>query len=43
MTLKVKVKDFIIFVVFLTCLKPFNVSLIPTLNALYSITKIIAT
>lgn len=43
MTLKVKVKEFIIFVVLFTYLKPFNVSLIPTLNTLYSITKIIAT
>ena len=38
-----KVKDFIIFIVLLTYLKPFNVSLIPMLNALYSIAKIIAT
>ena len=43
MTLKVKVKNFIIFVVLLTYLKPFNVSLIPTLNALYSVAKIMAT
>lgn len=43
MTLKVKVKNFIIFVVLLTYLKPFNVSLIPTLNTLYSAAKIIAT
>lgn len=43
MTLKVKVKNFIIFVVLITYLKPFNVSLIPTLNTLYSIAKIIAT
>lgn len=41
--LKVKVKNFIIFVVLITYLKPFNVSLIPTLNTLYSIAKIIAT
>ena len=43
MTLKVKVKNLIIFVVLLTYLKPFNVSLIPTLNTLYSLTKIIVT
>lgn len=43
MTLKVKVKNFIIFAVLITYLKPFNVSLIPTLNTLYSIVKIIAT
>lgn len=43
MILKVKVKNFIIFVVLITYLKPFNVSLIPTLNTLYSIAKIIAT
>lgn len=43
MTVKVKVQQFIIFVVLLTYLKPFNVSLIPTLNALYSIAKILAT
>ena len=43
MTLKVKVKNFIIFVVLLTYLKPFNASLIPTLNTLYSAAKIIAT
>lgn len=43
MTLKVKVKNFIIFAVLITYLKPFNVSLIPTLNTLYSIAKIIAT
>lgn len=43
MTLKVKVKNFIIFVVLLTYLKPFNVSLIPTLNTLYSAAKIMAT
>ena len=39
MTLKVKVKNFIIFIVLFTYLKPFNVSLIPTLNTLYSIAK----
>ena len=43
MTLKVKVKNFIIFIVLFTYLKPFNVSLIPTLNTLYSAAKIIAT
>ena len=43
MILKVKVKNFIIFVVLITYLKPFNVSLIPILDTLYSIAKIIAT
>lgn len=43
MTVKVKVQQFIIFVVLLTYLKLFNVSLIPTLNALYFIAKILAT
>ena len=43
MTLKAKVKNIIIFVVLITYLKPFNVSLIPTLNTLYSAAKIIAT
>lgn len=43
MTVKVKIQKFIIFLVLLTYLKPFNVTLLPMLNALYSIAKILAT
>lgn len=40
---RVKIKNFIIFIVLLTYLKPFNISLIPSLNKLYSLAKVVAT
>lgn len=43
MTLKYKVKDWLAAIVIFTYLKPFNASLIPSLNMIYSILKIIAT
>lgn len=43
MKLKVKLNSFIIFLILLTYLKPFNVSLIPRLNSIYTIVKLLAT
>lgn len=43
MNLRFKIKDIVILLVILTYLKPFNVSLIPWLNALYSILKVVST
>lgn len=40
---KIKDKDLIIFLVLLVYLKPFNISLIPVLNLIYSLLKILAT
>ena len=43
MTLKCKVEDGLAAIVIFTYLKPFNASLIPSLNMMYSILKIVAT
>ena len=42
MTLKCKVEDWVAAIVIFTYLKPFNASLIPSLNMIYSILKIVA-